>query len=652
MTRWTTLISIAFATISLARADVRAEDSVPPLSNGNAPRTLDELWAGYDPRREPLDVEVAGQWEQDGIVLRVFRFRVGVFKGKKSMVAAIYGYPKGATKLPALVQLHGGGQHASIDPVIADARDGYACISVNWGGNPLYVGTRKYDGPNTDWGAVDATHPPRHNTVNHFISVAPDAFTVDSVSSPRNSDWFLVIMAARRAITFLERQPEVDPDRIGIYGHSMGGKLTTDTAGIDKRVKVAVPSCGGGGDMHRPGGEQTDWVKNTLFDQAYIPRVTCPTLYLGPTNDFNCWLDVMYENLGKLGTKDVRFSVTPHMNHRHRSDFAVTQRLFFDEHLKGTFSLPQTPRIQLNLKTPDGIPTVTVRPDVSRPIKGVEVYYSIDPDVLTRYWRDAGATPQGVGWTARCPLLSVDQPLFVLANVAYALPEVYRTTEKIDSFTITSVLASATPAALRDAGAKATDHPSPLIDDGARGWHDWYLLNWEHPPLWTAVTRKLKDPKYRGYDDARLLLEVKSTFDNTLVFSVFSNEWGVFPGNPIANYSAQIALKASNDWQTVEIQLSDLTPQTAKDQAVGFLKSWQYVTELSLSPSGTAFRDGVSIKLGGKAWQGAREIRNLRWEGRRQADTRPAETAKVNPGAFDEGFNEAIKKSVQQEKHP
>ena len=102
-----------------------------------------------------------------------------------------------------------------------------------------------YDGPQTDWGKLDATHPPQRNKVNHFAgALTPDDYTLDTVESPRNSNWFLVLMAARRAITFLEQQPEVDPARIGVYGHSMGGKLTTDLAGIDKRVKAAVPSCG------------------------------------------------------------------------------------------------------------------------------------------------------------------------------------------------------------------------------------------------------------------------------------------------------------------------------------------------------------------------------------------------------------------------
>ena len=38
--------------------------------------------------------------------------------------------------------------------------------------------------------------------------------------------------------------------RLGVYGHSMGGKLTVATTGTDKRVKAAAPSCGGISDRY------------------------------------------------------------------------------------------------------------------------------------------------------------------------------------------------------------------------------------------------------------------------------------------------------------------------------------------------------------------------------------------------------------------
>ncbi|MEN9574827.1 MAG: hypothetical protein RL514_2682 [Verrucomicrobiota bacterium] len=214
-----------------------------PTHAAGIPQSLTELWADFDPRQEPLEIEVLKAWEQEGVVCRLIRFQVGVFKGAPARVAAFYAFPKGGTKLPALVELHGGGQSASLNSVVTYAKRGYAGISINWGGNKLNFGGAPvtYDGPQTDWGKLDATHPPQRNKANHFAgSLAPDEFTLDAVESPRNSNWFLVLMAARRAITFLEQQPEVDAARIGAHGHSMGGKLTTNLAGIDKRIKAAV----------------------------------------------------------------------------------------------------------------------------------------------------------------------------------------------------------------------------------------------------------------------------------------------------------------------------------------------------------------------------------------------------------------------------
>ncbi len=140
-------------------------DTFHPLKGGAPARNLHELWEGYNPQREPLDVEVTKEWNQDGVVLKVVRYRIGVFKGRVSMMAAIYGYPEYGRHLPGLVQIHGGGQSANVNAVLTNAERGYAFISINWGGNPLGE-VPNYQGPNTDWGAVDATQT-AHN--DHFF---------------------------------------------------------------------------------------------------------------------------------------------------------------------------------------------------------------------------------------------------------------------------------------------------------------------------------------------------------------------------------------------------------------------------------------------------------------------------------------------------
>jgi dienelactone hydrolase len=47
-----------------------------------------------------------------------------------------------------------------------------------------------------------------------------------------------------RAIDYLQTRPDVDPERIGMMGISMGGMNTWLTAAADPRVKVAVPCIG------------------------------------------------------------------------------------------------------------------------------------------------------------------------------------------------------------------------------------------------------------------------------------------------------------------------------------------------------------------------------------------------------------------------
>jgi hypothetical protein len=66
--------------------------------------------------------------------MKVLRSRIGIFKGQKAMMAAIYGYPKGADMLPGLIQIHGGGQYADYRAVWTNARRGYATISISWPG--------------------------------------------------------------------------------------------------------------------------------------------------------------------------------------------------------------------------------------------------------------------------------------------------------------------------------------------------------------------------------------------------------------------------------------------------------------------------------------------------------------------------------------
>ena len=653
-------------TSSLMLAACIAQDSLPPLKDGKAPQTLDALWAGYDPKKEPLETEVLKEWEEDGVVCRLIRYQVGVFKGTPAKMAAFYAFPKGGTKLPAVLQMHGGGQSAGLDGVVADAKNGYAGISINWGGNKLNFGRSKmtYAGPQTDWGKLDATHPPQRNKSNHFAgALTPDDYTLDAIESPRNSNWFLVLIAARRAITFLEQQPEVDPAKIGATGHSMGGKLTTDLAGIDTRVKAAVPSCGGAGNILEsqaadlPGcvtSKPSDFELACVSDNAYIPRIACPILWLSPVNDFHGTINNMAWNWRNVPESLVRFSMAPHLNHVHTPAYSITRNLWFEQHLKGNVTLQTTPKLEMTLKTATGIPLMNVTPAAPAIAKQVDVYYSIGLNNKTRFWRSAKVVKKGDTWEAACPVMSLDEPIFVYANVTYDTPEKFRNLAQSlgngnsDVYTISSRMLTATSAQLKAAGVKATDKPERLIDDGMRGWQDWYQSNWGHPPLWRASTRKLTDPKWRGPNGGKLLFEIRCETDNTLVVSFNCNGWGsIQPGKPAVDYVAVKDLKGSLEWQTLSITADELVALDLKVKEPP--ANWQAVTEFSICPSGETVKDGQKIKAGGKGWKGPREIRNMRWEGGTYVSQRPTDS-KLSDEEYQKQFNDSINKSLEQEK--
>ncbi len=636
-------------------------ETLPPLKDGQVPQNLDELWAGFDPLKEPLEAEVTKSWEVDGITCQIIRYRVGVFKGQPATIAAFYAFPKGATALPGLMHIHGGGQSANLATVVTDAKRGYTSLSLNWGGNKMtFADGKLYDGLNTDWGALDATHPPQRNPVNHFAGgTKPDAFTLDPVDSPRNDNWFLVTLAARRGLTFLQSQPQVDPARLGVYGHSMGGRLTTHLTGIDKRVKAAVPSCGGSGDLtatldEMPGGQRskaTPLALATISENPYIARLSAPTLWFSPTNDFHAHMDNMAWNWRGVPDSLLRLSMSPHFNHRHDHASTLTQHLWFETYLKGKKGLiPTTPVIAIEAGR---VPKIVVTPDASKPCQTVRIYVSQDVHELTRFWRRLEAKQVDGRWIAEAPLMDLSQPLFAYANVVYATPEEYRklpTTPGVansDTYYFSSREAWVTPAQLKAAGAQATDTPERLINADSADWGDWYRLNWDHPDLWSLYTRKVKDPKWRGPKGAKLRFEIKAREASWLAVKFVSNDWGAFAAGPKAEYAAVKELKVQDGWATVEVDLADIRPIGATK---GNLADWSTLTEIGITPSIPSELKTPDMKAA-KGWTRGNDpaIRNLLWEGGDYGLTqRPPAT--LTEAERTKAFNDSIKASLEQEK--
>ena len=639
-----------------------AQNSLPPLEPGKVAQTVEELWAGYGPRAEPLDVKIIREWDEvyEGkeIKAQMLTFTVGTFKNQVSRISAYYAYPMGVKeKVPGLVQVHGGGQRADKHMVVVDAANGYASISLNWGGRELE--DQKPGEPGTNWGAIDPTQ--KH--VTHYFRLTPDEKTAESVYSPRNNNWFILSLATRRGLTFLEQQPNVDQEKLGVYGHSMGGTITGQVAGLDSRIKASVPSCGGQGitqaeNIARPGASSDRRVGDKLYSttidsSASLKNLKYPILGQTPQNDFNCILDDLNYNWRAIPDPSlVHFSISPHLNHRHIPESAFARYRFFDVFLKGDGTFPKRPELLVNLKRPNGIPIATVTPHDVNQVQKVQIYYSVNPHSLTRFWRRAATAQHGNHWVAHLPILSTGMPLFVMANVEYPLPRPLvgsrYTGKSPDNFLVSTWEEIIDPPALKAAGVQATDRPDRMIERSFDDWGDWYQIGWGNNQHAVAGTRKLTDPKWRGPDGATLNIEVKDPQGGNFLMAFDVNNWGAYPGLIKSGYYCVKPLDKTEDWQTISIHLSDLKPRT--EGITDRPKSWQGITELQIVAGLHRLPGEEKTILSGGTWPGKRKLRNLRWVGGDYSSPLLYPGGKLSVEEFQKIFQADIDKSIEFEK--
>ena len=196
------------------------------------------------------------------------------FEGHPTRVFAYYARPKeGDGPFPAMLLVHGGGGKAFSQWARLWADRGYAALAMDLAGH----------GPD---GARLPEAGPEQDDRTKFRSFADGE--VDQMWT------YHAVAAVIRGGSLLASRKEVDADRLGITGISWGGYLTCIVAGLDDRLKVAVPVYGCGYLAEdsvwkptfdrMPADERKRWVDN--FDPSnYLPGVRCPILFLNGTND-------------------------------------------------------------------------------------------------------------------------------------------------------------------------------------------------------------------------------------------------------------------------------------------------------------------------------------------------------------------------------
>lgn len=106
-----------------------------------------------------------------------------------------------------------------------------------------------------------------------YVCLVPDYpsfgdYKFDFRRPPYVSGSMKAIWNNHRAVDLLESLPEVDGDRIGCIGHSLGGHNALFTAAFDQRLRAVVTSCGFTAFHHYYGGKLAGWTSD-----RYMPRI-------------------------------------------------------------------------------------------------------------------------------------------------------------------------------------------------------------------------------------------------------------------------------------------------------------------------------------------------------------------------------------------
>ena len=239
-------------------------------------------------------------------------------------------------------------------------------------------------------------------------------------------------------------------------------------------------------------------------------------------------------------------------------------KLWLEKHVlgKGIF-WPARPKSEIKLDS-QGVPELVITPASPDKIKELKIYYALkNPVSFGRAWRDTKAVGKDGTWTAKMPVLNVDDYLFAYANIRYD-----------NNAVVSSDFEAVIPSMLGK--AVATDTKSDVIEgtgqwqrvgpvEGVGGVKGFRALN-KHRGI---VNEQFSDPKWKAPKGAELALKFYCAQPQKLIFKA-NNHW-----------HAEIEMTASNDWQRMIIPAKQMKNRFNKQP----LKDWSEVKSVGIVPA-------------------------------------------------------------------
>ena len=371
-----------------------------------------EVWADYDPDTGAYNETIIAEWDVGDVHYKDFYISV-YLKGEEIRMFCKYAAQKDAVNLPAILNIHGWGGAPSIDSEFINS--GYAVMSQDYHG---------YHPDRTEY----TKYPPSLAHGNQLTSTQTADPDVKATSD------YIWDAQARRALSYMATQPEVDTDRMGATGFSYGGTLIWSLA-TDPRLKAVCAFHGMGWikyyrdhgvwryDLTPPAVEPSE--EDLIYlagiaPQAYSPYINCPVLFLNGSNDHHGNQDRSYQTLDFL-PDGVPWATAQQVNATHQTDTVVQDLyLWMQKWVKGeSVTWPDNPQSEIRIGA-GGVPEFVLNPDRPEDVESVEIYYALEePFNYNRTWFYATVVRTGDTWTAMLPVIDVDAYLFAYANIRY-----------------------------------------------------------------------------------------------------------------------------------------------------------------------------------------------------------------------------------------
>jgi len=524
-----------------------------------------EIWAEYDPDKGAYKEEIIKERTNNGVYYKESYISAYVL-GEEVRVYCLYSVKSGIKKAPGLMNIHGWMSKASIDKDYI--KDGWAVISYDYCGK---TGNRKEytkypealkrgnmeDRKNVVW-----TSHPKNNS---------------SITQPEETSDYVWYALQRRVLSYFLTHDVVDASRIGAKGYSYGGTIIWNL-GMDERVKAIVAYFGiGWNEYYRRRGvfkykipyvepEKTSGEKiylKSIAPQAHAPYIKAASLWLNGTNDHHGGHERGEDTFDDF-KEGVPWAFAHQARAHHNTDkLGDNTKIWLKKHVLGEdLFWPKLPEANIELDA-EGVPEFKISPDSTDKLEEIKIFYALkNPISYGRSWRDSEAVRSGDQWTAKLPVLNVDDYVFAFAQLNYK-----------GNIVITSKFQAAIPSKLGQ--AIATDKPRTQLDSSS-GWNN------SGPIEGVGGIKGFRPMSNRGtlnqqFADPALVIP-KNT---PLTFDFYCTQPQKVLIEVNKAFQKEIEITASNDWQSMTIPAAELINKHNKKP----LNDWSETEIIKLTPA-------------------------------------------------------------------